>query len=74
MVADVVEAMMSHRPYRPALGLKRADEITVNSGKLYEPEIVNARKDLFCRDNYRMDDTEHSISLYCNRNPNISVK
>lgn len=64
MVADVVEAMMSHRPYRPALGLEAAlDEITVNSGKLYEPEIVNACKDLFCRDNYRMDDTEHSINF-----------
>jgi putative nucleotidyltransferase with HDIG domain len=42
-VADVVEAMSSHRPYRPSLGVKPAlDEIRNNSGKLYDPEIVNA--------------------------------
>ncbi len=42
-VADVVEAMSSHRPYRPALGLKVAlKEIQDNSSKLYDPEVVNA--------------------------------
>jgi len=42
-VADVVEAMSSHRPYRPALGLEIAlDEITKASGTLYDPEVVNA--------------------------------
>ncbi|MBN2219821.1 MAG: HD domain-containing protein [Kosmotogaceae bacterium] len=41
-VADVVEAMSSHRPYRAALGLEAAlEEIRSNSGKLYEPEVVN---------------------------------
>lgn len=42
MVADVVEAMMSHRPYRPALGIHAAlEEISANSGKLYDPEVVS---------------------------------
>ena len=42
-VADVVEAMSSHRPYRPALGLDKAlDEITQNSGVLYDPRVVDA--------------------------------
>jgi putative nucleotidyltransferase with HDIG domain len=42
-VADVVEAMTSHRPYRPSLGMQPAlDEIRNNSGKLYDPEIVSA--------------------------------
>ena len=42
-VADVVEAISSHRPYRPALGLETAlEEIKNNSGKLYETEVVNA--------------------------------
>jgi len=42
-VADVVEAMASHRPYRPALGLNKAkEEISKNKGILYEPEAVNA--------------------------------
>jgi putative nucleotidyltransferase with HDIG domain len=42
-VADVVEAMSSHRPYRPALGLKKAlTEIKRSSGVLYDADIVNA--------------------------------
>ncbi len=42
-VADVVEAMAAHRPYRPALGLDRAlEEITKNRGSLYDPEVVDA--------------------------------
>jgi len=42
-VADVVEAMSSYRPYRPALGLKAAvEEIQKNKGKLYEPDVVDA--------------------------------
>ena len=41
-VADVVEAMASHRPYRPALGVDQAvEEITRNRGKLYDPEAVD---------------------------------
>lgn len=42
-VADVVEAMSSHRPYRPALGLDRAlEEIAARSGELYDPQVVEA--------------------------------
>jgi len=42
-VADVVEAMISHRPYRPALGIGKAvEEIKQGRGKLYDPRVVNA--------------------------------
>jgi PAS domain S-box-containing protein len=42
-VADVVEAMASHRPYRPALGIDQAlDEIERNSGHLYDADVANA--------------------------------
>jgi PAS domain S-box-containing protein len=42
-VADVVESMTSHRPYRPALGLDVAlAEIQEGSGKLYDPVVVEA--------------------------------
>jgi putative nucleotidyltransferase with HDIG domain len=42
-VADVVEAMTAHRPYRPALGLKKAlSEIENNKGILYDREITEA--------------------------------
>ena len=49
-VADVVEAMSSHRPYRPALGIKEAlKEIEKNKGILYDPEAVDACLKLFSR-------------------------
>lgn len=42
-VADVVEAMASHRPYRPALGIEAAlAEIRSGSGRLYDPDVVEA--------------------------------
>lgn len=59
-VADVVEAMMSHRPYRPSLGLGAAiQEITDNSGSLYDPDVVKACVELFNSDEYVIDDAEH---------------
>jgi PAS domain S-box-containing protein/putative nucleotidyltransferase with HDIG domain len=47
-VADVVEAMSSYRPYRPALGIEKAlEEITRNKGILYDSEVVDACITLF---------------------------
>ena len=43
VVADVVEAISSHRPYRPALGPKRAlEEISIYKNTLFSPEVVDA--------------------------------
>lgn len=40
-VADVIEAMTSHRPYRPSLGIDKVlEEISINKGKLYGIEVV----------------------------------
>jgi len=42
-VADTVEAMSTHRPYRPALGIKKAiEEIANKKGILYDPDVVDA--------------------------------
>ena len=42
-VADVVEAMASHRPYRPALGIEKAlNEISENKGVLYDSNVASA--------------------------------
>lgn len=42
-VADTVEAMASHRPYRPSLGMKAAlEEIQKYKGELYDADAVNA--------------------------------
>ncbi|MDD2620291.1 MAG: HD domain-containing protein [Syntrophomonadaceae bacterium] len=47
-VADVVEAISSHRPYRPALGIDAAlQEISSNAGELYDPDVVEACLRLF---------------------------
>ena len=43
VVSDVVEAISSHRSYRPALGLEVAlREIKQHSGILYDPDVVGA--------------------------------
>lgn len=55
-VADVVEAMSSHRPYRPALGLDKAlEEISLNRGKLYDPEVVDACVRLFAEKGFKFE-------------------
>jgi PAS domain S-box-containing protein len=47
-VADVVEAMASHRPYRAALGIDKAlEEISKNRGVLYDTKVVDACLKLF---------------------------
>ncbi len=41
-VVDVVEAMSSHRPYRPSLGIDKAlDEISKNRSTFYDPDVVD---------------------------------
>ncbi len=55
-VADVVEAMSSHRPYRPALGTDAAlDEIVKNRDILYDPEVVDACIRLFHEKGYSLE-------------------
>jgi PAS domain S-box-containing protein/putative nucleotidyltransferase with HDIG domain len=47
-IADVVEAISSHRPYRPALGIDAAlNEINKNKGILYDTELVDTCLKLF---------------------------
>jgi len=52
-VADVVEAISSHRPYRPSLGIIFAlDEISKNKGILYDANVVDACLKLFQKKNF----------------------
>ena len=56
-LADVVEAMTFHRPYRPARGIDKAlEEITENRGKLYEPIVVDACLELFTHKGFTFSD------------------
>lgn len=55
-VADVVEAMSSFRPYRPALGIDKAlEEISKNKGILYNPEVVDACLKLFKEKGFKFE-------------------
>jgi len=55
-VADVVEAMSSHRPYRPALGIPVAlEEIFRNKGVLYDPEVADACLKLFAGNKFKFE-------------------
>jgi PAS domain S-box-containing protein len=54
-VADVVEAMASHRPYRPTLGIEMAlEEIEKNRGILYDNAVAVACLRLFRDKGYQL--------------------
>ncbi|KQC06259.1 MAG: hypothetical protein APR62_08120 [Smithella sp. SDB] len=54
-VADVVEAMASHRPYRASLGIEAAlEEIEKNKGILYDVDVVDACLKLFRENKYQL--------------------
>jgi len=55
-VADVVEAMANHRPYRPALGIEKAlDEIRANRGVTYDPDVADACIALFANNRFHFE-------------------
>ncbi|MBP7529473.1 MAG: PAS domain S-box protein, partial [Syntrophorhabdaceae bacterium] len=55
-VADVVEAMASHRPYRPSLGVDAAlEEIEKNKDIFYHPEVAEACLRLFRENRFKFE-------------------
>ena len=57
-VADVVEAIASHRPYRPSLGIEAAlEEIEKNRGTLYDTGAVDACLRVFREKSYHLEET-----------------
>lgn len=56
-VADVVEAMAAHRPYRAGLGIAAAlEEVERGKGTAYDPEIADVCLKLFREDQFQWDD------------------
>jgi PAS domain S-box-containing protein/putative nucleotidyltransferase with HDIG domain len=53
-VADVVEAMASHRPYRPLIGLAQAMEFVHDGTDKFDPEVVTACETLYARGDLRL--------------------
>jgi HD-GYP domain-containing protein (c-di-GMP phosphodiesterase class II) len=57
-VADVVEAMESHRPYQPGLGIDAAlEEIEKNNGLYYDETVVDACLRLFREKGFKLENT-----------------
>ena len=55
-VADVIEAMSSHRPYRPSLGLQAAmAEIMENRGTFYDPAVIDACTEVVEKQGFKFD-------------------
>lgn len=55
-VADVVEAISSHRPYRPGLGIQMGlDEIMAKRGKCFDSQAVDACIKLFTENKFSFD-------------------
>ncbi len=66
-VADVVEAMASHRPYRPGLGIDAAlEEIEKNRGILYDKTVADACLRLFREKGFKLE------GLSSNGNPHLN--
>ncbi len=57
-VADVVDAIVPHRPYRPALGIEKAqEEISNNRGILYDSNVVDACLSVIADEQYQTINT-----------------
>lgn len=55
-VADVIEAMATHRPYRPALSIEESlNEIAKNRGSLYDPRVVDICIKVFKEKNFQFE-------------------
>ncbi|MDP2931770.1 MAG: HD domain-containing protein [Chloroflexota bacterium] len=64
-VADVVEAMSSHRPYRPALGVDAAlGEISRARDILYDPEVADACVRLFQKNGFELEKLVSTVTNY----------
>ncbi len=71
-VADVVESMVSHRPYRKALGIDMAiEEITNKSRVLYDPRVVKACADLFLTKKFTFDSAAGETTIDTGRGTGI---
>jgi len=63
-VADVVDAMTTHRPYRPALGLGVAlDEIKKGRGIIYDHEVVDACLEVMEKKEKRIMIVDDEVSI-----------
>ncbi len=61
-VADVLEAMSSHRPYRPALGIKAAmEEFSTHRGSRYDSDVVDVMSELVARNEIAMHNGELTL-------------
>jgi PAS domain S-box-containing protein/putative nucleotidyltransferase with HDIG domain len=64
-VADVVEAISSHRPYRSPLGIDKAlDEILQKRGILYDAKVVDACLKLFREQGFEFEQGAAGVAMF----------
>lgn len=72
-VADTVEAMASHRPYRPALGIDKAmAEIQKLKDTHYDPEVVDACVTLVQKKHYKIVEENDVVSVFSGSLANLT--
>ena len=54
-IADVIEAMISHRPYRPSLGINAALEEISKKSNLYDSELAKICSHLFNKEKFQFN-------------------
>ena len=58
-VADSMEAMLSHRPFRRQLGMEQAiAQLQQHRGSIYDPAVVDACLSLFLEQGYQLPDSK----------------
>lgn len=71
-VADVVETIETHRPYRPSLGRQAAlEEIMKNRGILYDPDAVDSCLKLFREKDFQYPSCSHMVPVSSSIHPEI---
>jgi putative nucleotidyltransferase with HDIG domain len=65
MVADVIEAMLSHRPYRPALPIEVVlDELETNMGSSFDQTVAETAISLLKEDNYILENSAIQMDIH----------
>jgi putative nucleotidyltransferase with HDIG domain len=65
IISDVVEAILSHRPYRPALEYSvLLDELKKNEGLAYDQDIAAVVNELFTIDGYKLENKNMEFEFF----------
>ncbi|HPJ21127.1 MAG TPA: response regulator [Clostridia bacterium] len=65
IISDVAEAILSHRPYRPALEYSvLLDELKKNEGRAYDQDVAAVVNELFSTDGYKLENKNMEFEFF----------